>query len=1423
MFPLIPFTPFLSILGSAGMKSSSSEESCRSLGSKVKIIKGEMSGKMGRISTISSSGLFEIYIDSMGDSTDDFIWLSGDEFEDILESSASITLSIDENNSNKISKYVRILKGKFAGLFGTVGAKQTDNSVSISVFVDRSKNDIRKTHLMPSSFEYISEKDFLRQKSKRKHNDLSLTTITSPNKKSFSFSSSHQLDNFEILPITPLLVDLKPSSLIVKFYKGSLVKCLDGIYANMIGIISSKKIKDEIFIKVRIGFRASSGTTYVNSYVPWMSIVNIDPSDIVDNVHHCSTVEKDAIACRSLLSAPKCLEILLWMSNYLFNDVINICSQQRAESILSDSLKDGSLSPVILNNSKKSSSNILVSNAVSPVCKKNFDVVRYSIVVALSGSYQGYLCQVSGEKRGRYKCIPLVKWNKNLSEGDILASIESLRGKITELSRISMRSIKSDDPEFFVVNLVEKDALRNAKSKFRFDDKLYVIDSDSTSNIAVNDVVRINAGLFTGCFGKVISRLDSSVFINIISSRDAVPLHHAFMSTISINSLVRCSLQDTVQSCATMSVGSSDIKSRSVSPVKRHGVNYASNSKILNGRELVEVDYSSDELDDEDQNSVDDDDESRNSLYWIDGIGGYPCIWFGHFQGMVGNKARVIPICFRYQIVDDKVVWYDSQCSLDKLHENYFSLVPRKSLIPLDNSVLKKYCKDSLMKDVLYALLDFAEWDDGLRDSYYWPSFILDMLRNPLQLNEWIHKCEKHSLFLCAPDAPRHKMFLFFLGLELIGMSQELCWDECLKKNFGSEDVLYLWNDMMTLERDKFESSEIIRYHSRVGVDYQVSNDQFEPCDASLLVPESVAAKDILLNCDSLNNELVAQYMDKCRQLYSHRNISGHFVQVVRNHMHKEMGKVELEENNSSRGNTNNNNQNNSISSSNKSNVGLSSKVLTLRSSDHSKHSLFCYVINDQFPDGDWLMVSDGLQRYFVRRNSCHIPFFPEDVALHCLNSNVSNFTLAFQIFESLLPTLSSETRQLKYWNESLFAAYIVLLHKYDDDSYKIYKKMKTNFNWSGSYQDFCFVFFQMNQRRGDFYALVIHDPWYSSLRATSKSKTLQNESNSMWMKSVDIKNKVTSKTHTSSSHSKSVVKPSVSHEIVSVTSSGSSLLASCRKVSNESQSMSCNDQSSNLCENGNDDNYSWPVSFPRSFHQIYWLRTSNCPVLCTGVTSNGYILGISICGHKYNHECSIRSSNIELFDRFSAQFITNRDVCFASALMDFCRWNLEGQYPGQIKTWADCFLYVNWYRYPPFILELISHPLIWSAWRRKAERNSNCLSDSDRRNCYFEGLKASYIENSISSDHNRNSGDCNVNGCQQSTNGENANVFDCCNNDNHYDIAICHIDSDNNDNLDNNINTTNRNSISDPDKTSSTFSSGMIDRHDTTSNEYSE
>ena len=53
--------------------------------------------------------------------------------------------------------------------------------------------------------------------------------------------------------------------------------------------------------------------------------------------------------------------------------------------------------------------------------------------------------------------------------------------------------------------------------------------------------------------------------------------------------------------------------------------------------------------------------------------------------------------------------------------------VVRNTLRPMDDDILQLY-KDMVGRELVGALLDFAEWDDHARQSFMWPIFIIQIL-----------------------------------------------------------------------------------------------------------------------------------------------------------------------------------------------------------------------------------------------------------------------------------------------------------------------------------------------------------------------------------------------------------------------------------------------------------------------------------------------------------------------------------------------------------------------------------------------------------------------------------------------------------------------------------------------------------------------
>eukprot|EP01038_Epipyxis_sp_PR26KG_P010026 gene10026-13482_t len=155
-----------------------------------------------------------------------------------------------------------------------------------------------------------------------------------------------------------------------------------------------------------------------------------------------------------------------------------------------------------------------------------------------------------------------------------------------------------------------------------------------------------------------------------------------------------------------------------------------------------------------------------------------------------------------------------------------------------------------------------------------------------------------------------------------------------------------------------------------------------------------------------------------------------------------------------------------------------------------------------------------------------------------------------------------------------------------------------------------------------------------------------------------------------------------------------------------------------------------WPPSFPFVFHNLYWMKDSNVPCLCTGIDRwnrynrhESFFLKVVLINCDSSHtEISVSYSKLDQLDERIMKKCTNeRTVAFAWALIDFCKWELSKLSPAS-------FLH-KWYVYPTFIRNFLSHSPSWSEWRKQTER-ANRGKKSEWRSWYSDSLISTFIKN---------------------------------------------------------------------------------------------
>mmetsp|Transcript_2914 Transcript_2914/g.5255 ORF Transcript_2914/g.5255 Transcript_2914/m.5255 type:complete len:1187 (-) Transcript_2914:180-3740(-) len=153
-----------------------------------------------------------------------------------------------------------------------------------------------------------------------------------------------------------------------------------------------------------------------------------------------------------------------------------------------------------------------------------------------------------------------------------------------------------------------------------------------------------------------------------------------------------------------------------------------------------------------------------------------------------------------------------------------------------------------------------------------------------------------------------------------------------------------------------------------------------------------------------------------------------------------------------------------------------------------------------------------------------------------------------------------------------------------------------------------------------------------------------------------------------------------------------------------------------------------WPQSLPFVAHNIYFVENSNTACICLGLEINSKengkgdskshdsgvtlrVLPISSSSYQYPQKMS-HTSLRPLSDTNILQISDSRSIDFVLAMKDYAEKDLRNH--------PECM----WYTFPNFLMNLISQPNDWKAWRKQVEKAAaSSLSNRSRRQVYLEAL----------------------------------------------------------------------------------------------------
>lgn len=718
-----------------------------------------------------------------------------------------------------------------------------------------------------------------------------------------------------------------------------------------------------------------------------------------------------------------------------------------------------------------------------------------------------------------------------------------------------------------------------------------------------------------------------------------------------------------------------------------------------------------------------DGDESRNNLYWLNSQN-LPCLWYSGSKCLSPeDNIQVIPIV----------------CA-DNYRKKQSIKVARKHLVPLDEDLLALHCKDTRTQNFSYALLDFAEYDDAARDSYFWPSFLLRIIENADLCILWINRVLENRLHVNLVE--ERKLFLFYMCAQHVGILN----DELEFVNFeeSDADARELFKAIVSLN-DNDIAKEFRRSSSRVGDEYQVNyNNQISNENTT----ENHDHNSLVYQKSRLTEEELNEYISLVHNLRIRHISPGQLIEapsyaismsglISTNYQHLNLSEQILNENDLKK----------AFSQGRRPGRRNISCFVVRKRKIIDDSVLKPYENNFSFnflsPSGSGsgsknrlileVDVFDGNQTWTVPVKSCRLLTMPEDQALEILHKYKYDVATAIKYVEAEL--VICRILFSKEWTMKSFDYFIKTSDRYGEDIQSI----KDKFN---SYVEQCKTDSSLYEDAIEQNNILDFDALQSQL--LNNLNTLSSAKLSSIMIDSGEKNdlsfeEVKEETTVSDSPKLKTMK-----EIVSLYfqlfQGKRDIIIPLSSRQNANTGIGIGGKSQRRPDSLLDSNNSsvvlkrqkrafdlnsmqpqrWPSSLPFVHHNMYWIRNNNSPCVCLGFNPSikkgeGFLRVITLCCSTYHHEVSVSASALEPLSNQNMKTCSDdRSVDFALAMVDFSEWELSNRPPNS----KPC----RWYEYPTFILNFLAHAPTWKTWRAQAERAARGKKD-DKRKIYFESL----------------------------------------------------------------------------------------------------
>lgn len=722
----------------------------------------------------------------------------------------------------------------------------------------------------------------------------------------------------------------------------------------------------------------------------------------------------------------------------------------------------------------------------------------------------------------------------------------------------------------------------------------------------------------------------------------------------------------------------------------------------------------------------------RNNLYWYQDPHNedihYPCLWYGSASDP-NQKIEVLKLPMQAVVLYNTAVIPENEVSQPVK-------VVRKYIIPLDDSILLDFRGDGSVADFYLALMDFAEYDEELSNSYYWPDFISLMLLDNNILGDWLNKIISHSLFR-SPIGLR-KVFLYFLCAENCGIAEDLS-SEMVLAGICPQSCLELLEDIL-----KFDSAKgPYRRGSRVGQQYQAAVydqhpniEDLDNCnDSPVFIPNGEAEfiEEYLGRVHSLR----LKYVSTNQLLEVPENVSEFLNQFriwlpfnLTPDQHRSFGKKVYEWYNSLQ----------KFIALQRQKSGCRTTIATVKYllskgncfADQCEGSMLFTGIDLLGSDAAIVVLGD--KEYNVPLAFCRLFDYPDDIALDVLNSSKGDMEIALLKIETCLqgkatPLISCEsTSPYKYYHcyQHLSYAELSFLHR---SVSRLVVYLFHNFTLVYS----C----PISYRSPDDMSKI----WkkYHQYVSKQKSKKIVFEAGTvdMYFEQDDASSKVTERCEGTASPDETKKMFNVvdylflSNLYQLLFHEGTRFLVhvSYKRRSNHIARLAAGSSNQSDTAKVRDLNKPkrWPSSLPLMCHNLYWHVSQRAAYLCLGLDSGslqshreGHLSVTLITCGKYSQVSAIPARFLQPLDPdILTVYPNDRNLEFALAMMDFAEWELS--------TVSNTCSLKKWYNYPEFIHELIAKSSSWNAWRSAAERHSRGKNIS-RRLIYFEYLRETFL-----------------------------------------------------------------------------------------------